>query len=326
MIPNTRFSETGLLLGIMFVLMVTFPAAAAAADNDPMAEGGERHLNGHGFLPSIYVDDPFVASNFTNHTGGGMAMDLETGFKDLDGNDLFTLNGDLFFASLGLGYQQKLGSKWAVGADLAGLVKSGTNAESFLTEGADVDRNFSLWVKYRLRRGEKSQMSVGLIWNYSKTLYFTPYDFAREIANDVSIEDATILINSKVWTSRIAFNWARGFSPSFGLRVNAEFGLYEVPETSGVSKGSHRLGILGEYDLNGTKAGFPLGFTLGYTQALPSDDPFTGLSGTLLGLWYTGKREFVVGVEGGSMNLPVANRDVDEVNTLFGIITIKYYF
>ena len=54
--------------------------------------------------------------------------------------------------------------------------------------------------------------------------------------------------------------------------------------------------------------------------------PFAGLSGTLLGLWYTGKTEFVVGVEGGLMTLPVANRDVDEVDALFGIITIKYYF
>ena len=319
-----RCSGTGLLLALMVAVMAALPAVAA--DDDPLAEGRERQLNGHGFLPSIYVDDPFVASNFTNHTGAGMAMDLEATFKNLEGNDLYTLTGDLLFATLGLGYQQKLGSKWAVGAHLAGLVKSGTNAESFLTEGADVDRNVSLWIKYRLRRTDKSQLSVGVNWNYSKTLFFTPYDFAQDIANDVPVEDADILINSKVWTSRIAINWARGFSPAFGLRVNAEFGLYEVPETSGVSKGSHRLGILGEYDLNHTRAGFPLGFTLGYTLALPNDDPFAGLSGTLLGLWYTGKTEFVVGVEGGLMTLPVANRDVDEVDALFGIITVKYYF
>ena len=317
--------KPGLWLVAVFLLLV-MALPAAAKEGDPMAEGKERHLNGHGFLPSIYVDDPFVSSNFTNHTGGGMAMDLKTTLKDLDGDDLYTFEGNLFFASLGLGYQQKIGSKWALGAHFSALVKSGTNAESFLTEGADVARQARLWVKYRLKREEKCQLSVGLNWDYSKTLYFTPYEFAVGIADNVPIDDAPLLIDSKYWTARIAVNWARGFSPSFGVRINAEVGIYEVPETSGITRGSHRVGILGEYDLNETKANFPLGFSLGYTQALPSDDPFTGLSGTLLGFWYTGKEDFVVGVETGAMRLPLANRDVDKVKTVFGIFTIKYYF
>ncbi len=240
--------KPGLWLVAVFLLLV-MALPAAAKEGDPMAEGKERHLNGHGFLPSIYVGDPFVSSYFNNHTGGGMAMDLKTTFKDLDGNKLFDLSGNLLFASLGLGYQQKLGSKFAVGAYLSALVKSGTNAESFLTEGADVDRQASLWVKYRLKREEKCQLSVGLDWNYSKTLYFTPYEFALAIRDDEPIEDAPILINSQIWTSRATINWARGFSRAFGLRVSGEFGLYNVPGTSGVRKGSHRLGILGDLDL-----------------------------------------------------------------------------
>lgn len=319
-----RANSTLGLLGVFLILVTALPALAK--EGDPLAEGRERHLNGHGFMPSIYVADPFVSSSFQNHTGGGMAMNLKTIFKDLEGNELFEITGDLFFAALGLGYQQKLGSKWAVGANLSGLVKSGTNAQSFLTEGADVDRQANLWVKYRLKRTEKCQFSVGLDWNYAKVLYFTPYEFAKYIYDTGAIEDAPILVESKVWTSRVSFNWARGFSPAFGLRVNGEFGLYDLPQNSGVTKGSHRVGVLGELDLQGTKAGIPLGFSLGYTLALPDDDPLTGLSGTLLGFWYTGKVDFVVGAETGFMKLPVANRDVDKVESLFGIITIKYYF
>ncbi len=320
----SRIKPTLWLVAVFLLLVMALPAAAK--EGDPMAEGRERHLNGHGFLPSIYVGDPFVSSYFNNHTGGGMAMDLKTTFKDLDGNKLFDLSGNLLFASLGLGYQQKLGSKFAVGAYLSALVKSGTNAESFITEGADVARQASLWVKYRLKREEKCQLSVGLDWNYSKTLYFTPYEFALAIRDDEPIEDAPILINSQIWTSRATINWARGFSRAFGLRVSGEFGLYKVPETSGVRKGSHRLGILGELDLQGTKADVPLGFSLGYTLALPDTDPFTGLSGVLLGFWFTGKENFVVGAETGFMKLPVANRETEKVKALFGLITIKYYF
>ena len=120
MISRARPVLFFLFPAVFLLLVMALPAAAK--EDDPMAEGRERHLNGHGFLPSIYVDDPFVSSVFQNHTGGGMAMDLTTTFKDLDGNKLFDLQGDLFFASLGLGYQQKLGSKWAIGAYLSGLV------------------------------------------------------------------------------------------------------------------------------------------------------------------------------------------------------------
>lgn len=310
---------------VVFLLLVS-AVSAVAKEGDPMASGQERHLNGHGFLPSVYVSDPFVSTSFQNHTGGGMAMNLTTTFKDLEGNDLFELSSDLFFAALGMGYQQKLGTKWALGAEVSALVRSGTNAESFLTEGADIARQAHLWAKYRLKRSEKCQISLGLDFNYASALFFTPYDFARYIYETGDIENAPILTDSKVSTTRLTFNWARGFSRAFGLRINGDFGFYDEPETSGVIKGSHRLGILGELDLQGTGARVPLGFTLGYTLALPTDDPLGGLSGLLLGFWYTGKEDFDVGLETGFMEIPMENRDSDKVDAQFGLFTIKYYF
>lgn len=307
-------------------LLVVTPFSANAKEGDPLGGGGERHLNGHGFLPSIYVNDPFVATVFQNHTGGGMASNLTATFLDLDGNELFSVEGNLFFASLGLGFQQKLGSKIAVGAAASGLVRAGTDAQSFMVEGADIDRQASLWAKYLVMRSEKSQLSLGLDFNYSNTLYFTPGDFARYIYDGGEIEDAPLVVSSKIWTSRLTANWARAFSPAFGLRINGEIGMYQVPGTSGIYKGNHRVGILGEYDLKPTGVDWPLGFTLGYTQNLPDDDPFTGLGGVLLGFWYTGKQDFVVGVETGSMKMNVTNQETKKVDAFFGIITLKYYF
>jgi len=47
-----------------------------------------------------------------------MAVDLKTPFRDFDGDVLYVLEGDLVVASLGLGYQQKLGQKWALGVQM----------------------------------------------------------------------------------------------------------------------------------------------------------------------------------------------------------------
>jgi len=106
-----------LIIPAVLLFLVT-ALSAAAKEGDPMAEGRERHLNGHGFLPSFYVDDPFVSSTFQTHVGAGMAVDLKTPFRDFDGDVLYVLEGDLVVASLGLGYQQKLGQKWALGVQM----------------------------------------------------------------------------------------------------------------------------------------------------------------------------------------------------------------
>lgn len=308
------------LFGILLV------AAPAIADEEDLGSGAERHLNGHGFLPSQFVGDPFVSSTFQNLTGGGMASNLNTTVLDLAGNELFTLEGSLIYASLGLGYQQKLWSRFTVGASVAALVRTGTNLDSFLMEGADVDRNGAFWAGYRLHRGERSQVYVGLDWSYSKTIYFTPYEFAQHVGNGGPLETAPLVVNSKIWTTRVAINWAHAFSRTYGIRASGAFGLYEVPETSGVTKGSHRIGVLGEMDLQGIWPKVPVGVTLGYTQNLPDDDPYTGSSGLLAGIWYTGKQEFVVGVETGFMKTPLFSQDFDKVDTFFGMITIRYYF
>lgn len=322
----TILRKVGRKAALPLLFLLVFQLPAAAKEGDPMAEGAERFLDGHGFLPSIYVSDPFVSSVFQNHTGGGVANDLTATFTNQDGDELFSVTGDIFFASLGLGYQQKLGSRFALGCYVSGLVRSGTSAQSFLTEGADVNQEVALWAKYRLRRTEKSQLSVGIDWSYANTFYFTPGDFANYIVEGGAIEDAPLVTNSKVWASHMVFNWVRAFSPVFGLRLNGEIGLYQVPDNSDIYKGTYRLGILGEMDLNKTKLEFPLGLTLGYTQALPDDDPYTGQSGTLLGFWYTGKKAFVVGLETGFMKVVQVNQTTETVNSNFGIFTIKYYF
>ena len=86
------------------------------------------------------------------------------------------------------------------------------------------------------------------------------------------------------------------------------------------------MGTLAEYDLKASGLEWPVGITLGYSQNLPDDDPFTGLAGTLLGFWYTGKKDFVVGLETGSMKLNVDNQETQKVDAMFAIITLKYYF
>jgi hypothetical protein len=309
---------------LLFAFLIALTATAAVGQDAALDRGRERVLNGHGFLPSLYVTDPWVETAFRNFTGGGKAVGLETPFFNLDGEELFILEGDLFYASLGFGYQQNLGRTWAVGMDFSGLVRTGSNAQTLVAEGANVDRTMHLWFKKRVWRREKSQLTLGIDWTYDKTFVITPQDFARAIRDDEDLDSANLLHDTKGWTSYLIADYAYGINPTFGVRANAQVGLYEVPFTSGVAKATHRMGVLLEMDLK-HKHRVPLGLTLGHTFGLPSDEPSAGLSGTLFGLWYTGKEAFVVGAETGYMKLPVVESDT-KIDALYGVFTIRYYF
>jgi hypothetical protein len=308
----------------MVLAVCSLTGGALAADDGPLDRGGERHLGGHGFLPSVYVADPWIATTFQNYTGGGAATGLTTPFVDTDGTTLFVLDGSVFYANLGLGFQQQLGERFGVGLRFDALIRTGTNANTLVTEGANVDRSLNANVKYRLVRTDASQFTVGLDWQYRKMFIITPYEFAAALVDGVPLEDATLLGSVKNWTARVTMDYAHAFSPTIGVRANAAVGLYEEPIDSGISKATHRFGVLAEADLQ-HRYGVPLGLTLGYTLGFPENDPGAGLSGTLLGFWYTGREAFVVGVETGYMKLPVLNQD-KKIDAVFGIFTIRYYF
>ena len=191
-------------------------------------------------------------------------------------------------------------------------MRSGTNAESFLVEGADVDRQASLWVKYRLKRTEKCQLSLGWDWSYCQDHLFHASGLSR---STLPTGEAWKMLPSSS-TPRSGPHGSLETGPALfhrlsAMRINAEFGLYEVPDTSGVSKGSHRVGILGEYGSQAYRR-VPCRWASPWAipRICPDDDPFTGLSGALLrGSGTRAKRDFVVGAETGFMKMPVDNQD-----------------
>ena len=313
-------------LQILAAAVLVFIGADLAQASEDLNRGQERHIGGHGFLPSRYVLDPFVESMFSNYTGAAVAVDLESQLIDVNGTSVIEGDGNLVFATLGLGYQAAIGSNAAVGLAAAGVARSGLDAYSFLAQGADLDRNLDLWARYRVYRDDKNQVSAGVSWSYSKTVYFTPRDFAQHIADGGAIADAPLIISDKVWAAHVTTAWAHSFSPTYGLRMNAEFGLYEAPRNEEVLLAKHRIGVLGEVDFKHMRYEIPVGATLGYTQNFPDSDPYTGPSGWLFGLWYTGREEFVVGLETGFMKLPVLEQDDTKVDAMFGEFSVRYYF
>ncbi|RKZ10803.1 hypothetical protein DRQ32_06770, partial [bacterium] len=114
------------------------------------------------------------------------------------------------------------------------------------------------------------------------------------------------------------------FNPTFGLRAHGAAGVVEQDGGGSVLLGNHRIGLLGEVDFK-QKYDVPFGLTLGHFVGFPSDRIESGLSGTELGFWYTGRQEFIIGLETGWLRIP-SDDTGETINGTFGVIDIKYYF
>lgn len=295
-----------------------------ANEEADLSQGAERTLGGHTFMHSQYIHDPFISTNFSNFVGAASAPYYERDFHNSDGDLLFTLEGSVAFASLGMNFQQHFGRNWAVGLGGSGLIRSGTNALSFIDDGANVNTNMEAWVKRLVHRGEKSQLSLGLSWSYSAVTYFTPREFGQHLIDGGSLDTAPIVFTGKSWDIQTDVLWAYAFNATYGLRANGNFGLTEKYGDDSVLLGKNRVGVMGEVDFKDAQ-GIPLGVTLGYFQGFPIHRTGSGLSGTLLGFWYTGKQEFIIGLETGWLQIPIAD-DGETMDGMFGSINIKYYF
>lgn len=309
---------------LLLTILVSTASLLQAAENEDLSHGAERVIGGHSFLPSRYISDPFVETYYESHVGGASAPTFERDFHDIDGNTLFTVKGNLVFATLGMKYQQHLGQNWAVGLGGSGLIRAGTTAVSFIEDGARVNTDGGLWVKRQLKRDENSQLTVGLNWGYVSTTLFTPGEFAEHIADGGALEDAPLVQNGKNWSSQLDLAWAHAFNPSYAVRLHGAVGVVEKQDNGSVLVGHNSVGFLLEGDFN-DKHGLPLGITLGHFINIPSDHVESGPSGTVLGFWYTGAQEFVIGLETGWLQIPTDDKGAS-VDGAFGVIDIKYYF
>ncbi len=193
-----------------------------------------------------------------------------------------------------------------------------------MANGADADMKLSAWVKRLIMRGERSQLTGGINWDYSSTTAFDLWGFSQYIRNGGDLDDAPLIAKSKSWTMQATAQWAYAFDPTFGVRVDGKFGVRDKDDSGSVLMGSNRIGFLGEVDFK-DRYHVPLGMTLGYFQGLPMDRLGSGLSGTVLGFWYTGRPSFILGVESGWLTFPVSDNG-DSVDGIFGVFNAKFFF
>jgi hypothetical protein len=283
-----------------------------------------RCLAGHRYLPSSILDHPFAADHFTNSTGGGMAFDLQIPVRDIDGNTIRTVGGDIGFLLIGFEYQKALFRWLALRGNLAAIARVGTSAEAVIASGAEALFTWNLGATVPIWKTSNFLVSGVADYRYDNEYVVDPYGFARLIINNGYTEESKeVLIRDEGGN-----HWSLGARAAY--TVNPWWGLNAVVESGEVDSETignrtlTELGLQSGFDL-AKLWDFPLGVALGYREQIGpgrDGDASGSYRAVDLGLFFTGNNNFTIGGDFIWSKIAVKQPDIPDMDLVqFRLVT-----
>jgi len=271
-----------------------------------------RCLNGFRFVPSSVVDEPFVNTSFENATGGGMALNLNVPVRNLDGEPVDTLNGNIGFFLLDFEYQKSIAKWLALRVGVTGIGRLGTSLEALVASGISaamggyIGATVPVWSKPNFLISAVADLKNNKQWDVD------PYTFVKDVV-DSGYNDTTkaVLLGSERvnrWSFGLRGAWA--VKPWMGLTANIEPGGADG-DVSG-NKSLNTFGVLAGFDLH-QLWGVPISTSLAYrvrTGSGKSGNISGGYRSAQLGVFYNALSSVLIGgdffystirVQGGSI-------------------------
>jgi hypothetical protein len=318
-------------ISMVLALAVTIPETASlhAQERDP-----KRTLGGHNFVPIELLGDPFVGTFVRNSTGGGMAVGLKVPIPDLEGDILGYAESDIGFLTIGLEYQQNITDWLAFRLGGSGGARLGTSLQALLTEGATATFGYNFGLTAQALRSERFALAVSADMVPNKIYGISPLDFARSVIEN-GLDSASSLLN-KANGRRLYIGLRPAWSvkPWLGLQGQFEIGPNRAQEEgdSGKveaeeTKTQTTYGVGASMNLKGV-SNTPLGFNVAYQRKnglIGTGDISGGADTWNVGIYYTGRRAFIVGLDIVSSSIGQATVE-DDISLIGARLTLRYDF
>ena len=291
-----------------FVTAWTLVGPAITRAQEPSPDDAPRYFGEHQFIPSVIVPDPFISTTFTTTTGFGRAMGLEVPIYNLDNEQIGELDGNIGFMLLEFNYQQRLSDRFALRAGAVATARVGTTAEAILSEGISALYGYGVGGSARLLRKERWQLTVTADLRGNTLYAMSPLAFAQAIVEEVENGDSTGAVQSAqdtLLTSgdnlRVLGGLRAAYTASewLGFTAFVEGGLGER-----FSRGDDNTSVINyggavSFDLRpltGKAVGL-LGTYRRESLGERGDDDIGDSESLGLGIFYTGRRFFSIGLE-----------------------------
>jgi hypothetical protein len=336
-----RFSRMVLpVLILMMALTVTANLLGQEAEDE---HGGaqrslsefqnRRQLNGHTFIPSRGVDQPFIDGWLRGMTGGAFASGLKVPILDLSRNQQRVADGKVTALLLDVEYQHRFKDWLAVRIGATGSARAGTNQISVLAQGITAQYGFNLGATVKIFQSQKTALSAAGDLRFNNVYAYNVIRFVSNVVNYGLSEDNQLL--EKGMTNTYVAGLRFAFAPNkwFGFVALGEGGIgtpfLKTQDNSGVVA----FAVSGECDL-GAGTEIPLGFQVflrweNFTDLYPEIADTILRTGLVIG--YTGVAHFYAGIEIGYTSFSirgdaVAVAEGTALNTLSVGMVMRHYF
>lgn len=281
-------------LWLLIVGLVSGAAGAHETDDDTRV--WNREINGHFFIPSLTIADPFLPTEFSLIPGAGVAWADGPGFDargNPTGRDSYVAAALTHTTSL----QVHILKWWAVRLTGAGGLYGGANGKSALVLGATVPADIIVGttVSFRIGKWLRVGGTFDYDWQYSHVI--DPLAAVQRSLAVGQVDDSTV--KQRITTNTVIPGVTAAFAPHPALGFVAALQYLWLTRDDGTTTTNVNnivFGIDGQLDLKPLVHRVALAVLVGYRVQAPlgSSEPLTqDVEG---GLYYSGKRALVLGL------------------------------
>ncbi len=280
-------------------------AAPAAATTPAPAEKMGRELNGHLFMPSHLVEDPFSYTAFAMFFGLGSGNALGPEVQLLPP----AIIGEKWYGYTGLGLGMLMNVRILEYLSARALLNTtaylGTGSGAALTIGTSARITGDIGVKGSLPVGDKWRFSASLDMSYGPVYSLLLVNGIVDALNQCRVDPAQCsidlgsgfqTIDTVTWIAGLTGSWAP--TPYLGFTLNTQFIAPTKTGDASIAQNGFVLAGSGEFDFLPLVKWLPLGVNAAYQLT-------TGIGGNKVptandagfGLYYTGRPHLALGVE-----------------------------
>jgi hypothetical protein len=300
----------------------------AAAYLAPAGAGAEegRTLGGYRFVPSSFVEDPFITTHFDNYTGLAIASNVEFPILVIPTEPpttLLELNGDFLFVVANFEYQHAVHPRVALHVAGGGASRVGTSGQALLSQGVTAIYNAQLGAIVELWRNDTVLLSASADAGYANGLVVDFVQFAIDIISENYMNASLVKVDDGA-AANAALRAAWALNSWTGLLGIGQVGISNIGNAS--DEALWRFATAGSFDF-GQRGNAPVGLqlSLDVDRLKPQAANIKTSVGIGFGVYYTGREDFNIGFEFQVARWPLENWDTVAYPTSSGL-SLRYYF